>query len=329
MDKRFELALDEDTSKSSIKPDLVNRNMESQLVALLGQFLDQQAELIHSQSVKLKQFVEDNSLTSSEGPKKKRREKKPKKIVDPNEPKKPLSAYLLFLADETPTLKREHPEMVQKEIMRTLGNKWTHGSDATKADYNRKADALKAEYASEMEAYKRQKSAEEFHVSDESAAESDGGHSGSESESDDDEDSGSDTLPVPTARVVPANNKSKPAAKAPAPVPPPSSPSKTGGEKRKAETEATGAGAKPKQSKPAAPAPAPAASGPPKVKATAAPAPAPAPAAAAAEGDKDKKKKDHKKDKKHGLEPATPEKSHAAGGDAAGTEEKKKVSSLF
>lgn len=54
-------------------------------------------------------------------PKKKKRERK---LKDPNAPKGPASAYILFQNDIRAAYKKEHPEMTNKELLRLIGDQW-------------------------------------------------------------------------------------------------------------------------------------------------------------------------------------------------------------
>ncbi|KAF9149122.1 Non-histone chromosomal protein 6 [Linnemannia schmuckeri] len=85
--------------------------------------------------------------------KKKKRAKK-----DPNAPKNPLSAYLLFCNDHRDSVKAKNPDASFGAIGRLLGDMWRGYTDAQKAPYNAKHEKAKAKYAQEKAAYDAKKS---------------------------------------------------------------------------------------------------------------------------------------------------------------------------
>lgn len=95
----------------------------------------------------------DRKKTSSTEPKAKRT-KSGKKGKDPNMPKRPATAFFVFMDDFRKTYKEENPDskgvtMVTKDG----GAKWKSMSDEEKKPYIDKAAELKAEYEKAMEKY--------------------------------------------------------------------------------------------------------------------------------------------------------------------------------
>ncbi|KAG0283358.1 Non-histone chromosomal protein 6 [Linnemannia gamsii] len=84
--------------------------------------------------------------------KKKKRAKK-----DPNAPKNPLSAYLLFCNDHRDDVKAKNPDASFGAIGRLLGDMWRGYSESQKAPYNAKHEKAKAKYAVEKAAYDAKK----------------------------------------------------------------------------------------------------------------------------------------------------------------------------
>ncbi|KZO98409.1 HMG-box [Calocera viscosa TUFC12733] len=74
-----------------------------------------------------------------------------KKEKDPNAPKRPRAAYILFCADHRAAAKEEAEN--NKDIMRVLGDKWKALSDKDKAPYTAKSEKDKQRYEREMKAY--------------------------------------------------------------------------------------------------------------------------------------------------------------------------------
>lgn len=64
---------------------------------------------------------------------KKEKEKKPKVKRDPNMPKKPASAYLLFQNDIRATIKEQHPELKNAMLLQEISKSWQSIPEETKA----------------------------------------------------------------------------------------------------------------------------------------------------------------------------------------------------
>ncbi|KAJ8753930.1 hypothetical protein K2173_000184 [Erythroxylum novogranatense] len=94
----------------------------------------------------------------------KRNAKKDKKAKkDPNKPKRPPSAFFVFLEEFRQTFKKENPNVSSvAAVGKAGGEKWKSLSPAEKAPYEAKAAKRKAEYGKLMNAYnKKQDDAEE------------------------------------------------------------------------------------------------------------------------------------------------------------------------
>merc|ERR1712203_282789 len=58
---------------------------------------------------------------------KKGEEKKQRKKKDPNAPKRPMSAYFLFMNATRPTVRKENPDASIGEVAKILGKMWGRG----------------------------------------------------------------------------------------------------------------------------------------------------------------------------------------------------------
>ncbi|KAL6126738.1 hypothetical protein ACLB2K_074783 [Fragaria x ananassa] len=73
---------------------------------------------------------------------------------DPNKPKKPASAFFVFLEEFRITYKQEHPNVkAVSAVGKAGGAKWKSMSAAEKAPYEAKAGKRKTEYEKLMNAY--------------------------------------------------------------------------------------------------------------------------------------------------------------------------------
>uniref|UniRef100_M1BLY4 High mobility group protein 2 HMG2 n=1 Tax=Solanum tuberosum TaxID=4113 RepID=M1BLY4_SOLTU len=75
---------------------------------------------------------------------------------DPNKPKRPASAFFVFMEDFRKQYKEKHPgNKSVAAVGKAGGDKWKHLTDAEKAPYIAKAEKRKAEYEKLMDAYNR------------------------------------------------------------------------------------------------------------------------------------------------------------------------------
>merc|ERR1712000_712441 len=80
--------------------------------------------------------------------------KKAKKMKDPNAPKRPASAYFLYIADVREDVVEEIGKSDIAAIGKKMGEMWRSLSDEEKSKYVEAANELKAEYQEEMAEYK-------------------------------------------------------------------------------------------------------------------------------------------------------------------------------
>lgn len=91
--------------------------------------------------------------------------KKGKRKRDPDEPKRPLTAFILHNLKYVGALKKERPDV--KMTMSVLAHHWKHETEASeKKEILEKAKELKAEYGKKMSAYRERKASEVDHSSD-------------------------------------------------------------------------------------------------------------------------------------------------------------------
>ncbi|KAJ1553911.1 Non-histone chromosomal protein 6 [Nowakowskiella sp. JEL0078] len=84
--------------------------------------------------------------------------RKPKTIKakkDPNEPKKPLSFFMLFSSEQRAKIKEENPEFSFGEIGKEVGARWKALNDAEKKVYKDRELKEKAKYATIMEEFNK------------------------------------------------------------------------------------------------------------------------------------------------------------------------------
>ena len=75
---------------------------------------------------------------------------------DPNKPKRPASAFFVFMEDFRKSYKEKHPENKSvAAVGKAGGNKWKSMSEAEKAPYVAKAEKRKTEYTKNIEAYNK------------------------------------------------------------------------------------------------------------------------------------------------------------------------------
>ncbi|XP_022971560.1 HMG1/2-like protein [Cucurbita maxima] len=82
--------------------------------------------------------------------------KSAKAAKDPNKPKRPASAFFVFMEEFRKQYKKEHPNNKSvAAVGKAGGDKWRSLSDAEKAPYVSKAEKKKTEYNKTMQAYNK------------------------------------------------------------------------------------------------------------------------------------------------------------------------------
>jgi hypothetical protein len=92
---------------------------------------------------------------------------KSKAKKDPNAPKKPLSAYMLFAKENREKIKKENSDATFGEIGRKLGEAWRSIDKKNKDKFIKKSEKDKDRYNQEIVDYKSTKEAEEADEADE------------------------------------------------------------------------------------------------------------------------------------------------------------------
>ncbi|EOY17821.1 hypothetical protein SCA6_000161 [Theobroma cacao] len=102
------------------------------------------------------------ALRADKSSKKRTKNVKPAK-KDPNKPKRPATAFFVFLEEFRKIYKQEHPKVkAVSAVGKAGGEKWKSLSDAEKAPYEAKAAKRKSEYEKLMAAYnKKQESTDD------------------------------------------------------------------------------------------------------------------------------------------------------------------------
>lgn len=79
--------------------------------------------------------------------------KKVKSKKDPNAPKKPSTAFILFSSEQRSLIKEQNPEITFAELSKKLGESWKSVDDKTKSKFIDLAEADKDRYKKQMESY--------------------------------------------------------------------------------------------------------------------------------------------------------------------------------
>ncbi|CAM8876446.1 unnamed protein product [Rhodiola kirilowii] len=119
-----------------------------------------------------------------------------KAAKDPDMPKRPASAFFVFMEDFRKQYKEEHPNNKSvAAVGKAGGEKWKSLSDEEKAPFVAKADKRKTEYTKNMDAYNRKLAGETdaAEEDEEIAEDADSDKSKSEVHDDDDDDDGDDS----------------------------------------------------------------------------------------------------------------------------------------
>ncbi|XP_071702270.1 HMG1/2-like protein [Rutidosis leptorrhynchoides] len=115
--------------------------------------------------------------------------KKAKDTKDPNKPKRPASAFFVFMEDFRKQYKEKHPNNKSVSVVgKAGGDKWKSLSAAEKAPFVAKAEKRKAEYDKTLQAYNK-KLTEGKDAEEDEGEESDKSKSEVHDDDDDDDDS--------------------------------------------------------------------------------------------------------------------------------------------
>jgi hypothetical protein len=98
---------------------------------------------------------ESESESDSDSDKGKKKRKAPKKKKDPNAPKQPPTAYLIFCSENRAKVKAENKDLSMIEVTKKLSEQWRALDDDGKQKYNQMAAQQKAEYEKKMQIYKK------------------------------------------------------------------------------------------------------------------------------------------------------------------------------
>jgi len=88
---------------------------------------------------------------------KEKKEKKEKKERDPDAPKRPAPAWLLYSQEVRPQLKQQFPDLSFGEFSQKIGECWNNLQAEEKKKYTIKAEKAKADYKVALEQYKLNK----------------------------------------------------------------------------------------------------------------------------------------------------------------------------
>lgn len=74
---------------------------------------------------------------------------------DPNAPKRPLSAYMMFANELRPKLMEENPGVHFTKLSSKISEQWKNIDESKRSALVSKANALKEQYSKDLEAYKK------------------------------------------------------------------------------------------------------------------------------------------------------------------------------
>ncbi|XP_068633015.1 FACT complex subunit Ssrp1 [Battus philenor] len=112
-----------------------------------------------SKKEKKKEKKPKKTITISEAPRK-RKEKSKKREKDANAPKRPVTAFMLWLNENRKKIVEENPGIKVTEIAKKGGELWRDLKD--KSEWEEKANKAKEEYNQAMKKYKESGAADEF-----------------------------------------------------------------------------------------------------------------------------------------------------------------------
>ncbi|OAY50291.1 high mobility group B protein 2 [Manihot esculenta] len=105
---------------------------------------------------KSKSDAKNTKLSVNKKPAKAAGKKSGKAAKDPNKPKRPASAFFVFMEEFREQYKKEHPKNKSvAAVGKAGGDKWKSMSESEKAPYVSKAEKRKIEYEKKLKAYNK------------------------------------------------------------------------------------------------------------------------------------------------------------------------------
>lgn len=136
--------------------------------------------------------VQDKEIKKRKGALKETKAKKAKpakKLKDPNAPKRPQTAFFIFLNEFRQEFKRDHPDVKGvAAVGKAGGERWKAMSEAEKLPFITKAVQKKSEYDKTLATYKKKQEDDEEEADAESDKSKSEIHDDDEDEEDEDED---------------------------------------------------------------------------------------------------------------------------------------------
>jgi len=93
--------------------------------------------------------VKDKEEKENEG------KSKPKKVKDPNAPKRPTTSFFVFSSEQRPLLKVTQPDLKVTEVAKEMGRLWKAMDAEDRKKYEDIAQLDKKRYTTELSAYER------------------------------------------------------------------------------------------------------------------------------------------------------------------------------
>lgn len=122
---------------------------------------------VEQKQVAEKKAAKRKPATDAQAKRQMKKEKKAKK--DPNKPKRPPSAFFVFLEEFRKEYKKANPTANSvSAVGKAGGEKWRTMSDGDKAPFVAKAEKKKAEYEKSLSSYNKQQDASPEEVAEES-----------------------------------------------------------------------------------------------------------------------------------------------------------------
>ncbi|KAJ2358018.1 hypothetical protein IWW50_003356 [Coemansia erecta] len=79
------------------------------------------------------------------------------RVRDPNRPKRPPTAYILFSLDKRPVIAARHEGMRSQDVAVEIGKAWRALSEAERREYDAEAKARRDQFFSEIDVYNKTK----------------------------------------------------------------------------------------------------------------------------------------------------------------------------
>jgi len=122
-----------------------------------AQYISQNSTLKETYVKAMKKYKESSSYRKHQEVVAEHKKKMDRKHYkkDPNAPKRPPSAYMIYISEVRDKVVKENPGIEVNDVLKKIGSLWRNLDKKEEAKYQKKAEKLRAKYEKELTAYQK------------------------------------------------------------------------------------------------------------------------------------------------------------------------------